>query len=110
MCPCRKDYFQDSEVKYLKHFIHFHCKCETEDHEYFVNFWSSHPYGTTIPQVVDNDIVQKKCYCKIIHANTFCEFCSQVSYFFVGRVKSFFNYLEQLDCDLFFYLKIIGFK
>ena len=63
MCPCYKDYFKEAEVPILKHSIHFHCKYEEEDHEIFVHFCGSHPYGTTLPNVVEpNDVVEKNVF------------------------------------------------
>ena len=120
MCPCYKDYFKEAEVPILKHSIHFHGKYEEEDHEIFVHFCGSHPYGTTLPNVVEpNDVVEKKFFCKREHASRLCKYCIQIRYslnfrchkiclekfpdFMLPRVKSFSDYLKQLDCDHFFY-------
>ena len=64
MCPCYKDYFKQYEVPILRHLIHFHCKCKGKDHEMFIHFCGSHPYGTTIPSIVERNVVEKKCFAK----------------------------------------------
>ena len=81
MCPCYKDYFKDGGHPYIKHLIHFHCKCKEDDYEIFVHFCSLHPWGTTILSMTDsNGNFQKKCFCRSQHANEICQHCIAVRY------------------------------
>ena len=75
MCSCYKDYFLESGHPIIKHLIHFHCKREDKDHDVFVHFCGAHPYGATIPAVVENDIAHKKCFCRIENHNRLREYC-----------------------------------
>lgn len=79
-----------------------------KDHKIFVHFCSPHPYGTTIPSIVQNDFVQTKCYCKKELYSIMCKFCIQVRYNLNFRcrnlpdflkLKLFSDYLKQLDCE-----------
>lgn len=120
ICPWYKDYFKEIEVPILRYFLPFNCKCDEKDHEIFVHFCSSHPYGTTLLNIVQpNDVVKTKCFCKREHANSICQYCIHIRYslnfschkffleklsgFMVSRVKSFSGYLQQWNCDPFFY-------
>lgn len=74
MFPCYIDYFKKEEHSCIKHLIHFHCKCKEDDHEIFLHFWDSHPWGTTISSVTDHAAVtQKKYFCEKKLANCICE-------------------------------------
>ena len=42
-------------VPIVKYLVYFHCRCEEKKHEIFVQFCSSHPFGTTVLNVVDSD-------------------------------------------------------
>ena len=81
MCSCYKDYFKDEGHPYIKHLIHFHCKCEENDHEIFVHFCSMHPWGATILSIIgSNGDVQKKCFHRSQHVNEICQHCIALRY------------------------------
>ena len=61
--------------------IYFHCKCKEDDHEIFVHFCSSHPWGSTILSITDsNGDFQRKCFCRSLLANEICQHCIAVRY------------------------------
>lgn len=86
-----------------------------------MHFCGSHRYGATILNIIGNDIVQRKCFCKRETANRLYEFCRQIRYrlnfrchkicldkvpdFMLPRVKALSKYLREIDCDPFFHYK-----
>ena len=80
MCSCYKDQFKKERNSYIKHIIHFHCKCK-EYHEIFVYFCSEHKFGSKIPTIANyTGTIRDKCYCARVLANEICQFCCQVRY------------------------------
>ena len=74
MYPCYIDYFKKEGHSFIKHLIHFHCKCKVGDHKIFVHFWGSHPWGTAILSITDHAaVIQKKYFCEKELANCICE-------------------------------------
>lgn len=115
---------------YIKHIIHFHCKCD-QDNEIFVYFCSSHPFGTSMAAVTDHTgSIQKKYFCYKEHANSFCQYCCSIRYsksfcchklcvedyeYFRDFLKEhkavpLNEYLKKLPCEPFFILKTIESK
>lgn len=84
-----------------------------------MHFCGSHRYGATILNIIGNDIVQRKCFCKRETASRLYEFCRQIRYrlnfrchkicldkvpdFMLPRVKALSKYLREIDCDPFFH-------
>ena len=60
---CSKDYFKQTDVPIVKHLVHFRCKCVENNHDIFVHFCYGHPYGSTILNIVSDDITKTKCFC-----------------------------------------------
>ena len=80
MYSCYKDYFKAEGNSYIKHIIHFNCKCK-EDHEIFVHFCSQHNFRNKIPTIADYaGTIRDRCYCARVHANEICQFCCQAMY------------------------------
>ena len=126
MCSCHIDYFKEEGHSYIKHLIHFHCKCKEDDHEIYVHFCGSHPWGTRILSVTDHAGVNlKKYFCKKELANCICEHCISVRYSLnflchkicVDKTKFFKEYLKKIKaiplndylkkpkCEPFFYFQ-----
>ena len=74
-CSCNKDYFFQTEVSVVRHLVNFHCECEDMNHEIFVLFCRSHPFGSTILNVVVNPdrAIETKCFCKKKGSNELCQ-------------------------------------
>lgn len=111
MCHCYKDYFKDEGHPFLKHIIHFHCKCEDKDH------MDPCPWGTTILNMDDNEgVLQKNVSVKksmlILLANI-VKFCVEKQYFkeHLSNLGTILldDYLKEIVI-LFFILKIIGLR
>ena len=76
-----------------------------------MHFCGSHRYGATILNIIGNDIVQRKCFCKRETASRLYEFCRQIRYrlnfrchkicldkvpdFMLPRVKALSKYLRE---------------
>ena len=125
MCVSNKNAYKSEDNPYVKHLIHFTCKCP-KDHEIFNHFFDLHSFGNKIPQIRDyTGTIRDKCYCSKLTYSDIWLFCTQVSYVLnfachkiciedtkdirnfleKNKVVSFDQYLKQISCEPFFYFE-----